>query len=177
MRSGPFMEFIGWNISGPIAVPDPTNTWAMDTIKLPVSGTELLALLIHSIHIEVGHVSLENYKAGGEYRQVASLSLRKPAVGEVIERYDPAGLAFVSYAVCCVETALSVFGYVATPGTIQYKTFDPPILVAQSEIYVSGEARSDVAQAQQMACSGRIGYTLEKVSKDDFIAALVRFAG
>ena len=174
MRSGPFMEFISWNISG--AVDQGNATWAMDTIKLPVSGTELLALLIHSIHIETGHVSLELYKAGGEYRQIASLSLRKPAYGEVVERFDPAGLAFINHCVVMVETALSNFGYMARP-TVEYKTFDPPILIAQSEIYVSGEVRSTVAQDQQMACSGRIGYTLEKVSKDDFIAALVRFAG
>ncbi|GAI04469.1 unnamed protein product, partial [marine sediment metagenome] len=52
----------------------------------------------------------------------------------------------------------------------QKQTFDPPILYPKANLYV---ALSTAGFASITNASFRIGYTLEKVSREDFISALV----
>jgi len=156
-----YMEFIRGQLYTSAA-----NVFTEEVVQLPTSQTEKLAMLIHQIDIDliaVDRIDATYVEKGGGLGLYSGSSRALHFAGV---------LCYDTLALSCTETAdkfLAKFGRT----TFEHK-YDPPILVAQSVLY---------AKIQSMAFPGttyfsyRIGYTLEKVASEAFIAALVRFVG
>ena len=160
-RSDRFMEFIRGQLYTSAA-----NTFTEDEVQLPTSQSEKLAMLIHQIDIDliaVDRIDATYVEKGGGLGLYSGGARALCCAG---------ALCYDTLALSCSETAdkfLATFGRT----TWEHK-YDPPILVAQSVLY---------AKIQTLGFPGttyfsyRIGYTLEKVASEAFIAALVRFVG
>jgi len=167
------MEFIGWSIAGPPGPVLADASWSYAEVRLPIALQSDLALLIHSMHLEVGHAFDGTEAAPGEYRRIAALSTWKPAAGQIPERYEQGVIGFVNHALI-LNTASGTNTMLMVRPPIEYKEFDPPILVATDTLYVACENRGLLDTTASF--SGRIGYTLQKVDRETILRALIPHA-
>ncbi|MBA7551421.1 hypothetical protein ES705_43961 [subsurface metagenome] len=156
MAKGPFMEFLRAEVTMAIV-----DTYEEVQIPTPTSKTENLAMLIHSIELEPATyadstpVSLDTLH----------LQLTKRSKTEPVYLDDPDLLArFASTTI--LDT---VANHILTTGH-QKTDFNPPILCTKTNLYL-GLNTNGFTTICIARC--RIGYTLEKVSREDYISALV----
>ena len=156
MAKGPFMEFLRAK-----AVQSTANTYAEIMIPTPTSKTESMAMLIHSIELEPTNV-LDTTVNNGD---LASMHLSKTHKTSTLGLEDPDILARYRAKV----SLNAVFNTVVFQGERKH-VFDPPILYPHTNLFLGFYTLGFTAASYGI---GRIGYTLEKVSREDFIAALV----
>jgi len=139
-------------------------------IYMPVSENEQLACIIHQVEFYTSHV----YPADGvQVAMNASLSKHFRSSFSTIGS-DFGMLAYYTedYGFGLDSGTLSDYWTRKTrPDSGMLWKFDPPLLIAQRTLY-HGARTYNMPEANQVAHL-RIGYTLRKVSKDAFIAALV----
>ncbi|MBA7550853.1 hypothetical protein ES705_43379 [subsurface metagenome] len=137
------------------------NSYDEIQIPTPTSKTENMAMLIHTIDL---HPSALIATAPANADTVhAHLATRARTVYGTIEMPE----ILAKYK---VYTALNaVFNGTIETGQQQWK-FDPPILCPKTLLY-AGIQSTGFASAVNLDV--RVGYTLEKVSREDFISALV----
>ena len=156
------MEFIVTRANEAVA-----GTMFEEEIYLPSSKTETLAMLIHKVAIDI--TSLERIDAT-QTMVIAGLSKRSNPSST---RYgcDPAIIAGYGAALDCgmMEGTLSEFKVFQEYGE-QVTYFDPPILIARDRLWLVAKTYNQLSLTF-VTCV--IGYTLEKVTRDAFIAALV----
>ncbi|MBA7706001.1 hypothetical protein ES703_114845 [subsurface metagenome] len=130
-------------------------------IPLPTSANENLAVLIHQIDLMVTIPSdgIENLGALStvSYIHMAESFPNSAMPGMLIKR-----------EVYMVESGVTGQHFQVNQEHFM-KYFDPPVLVAKNKLYVIQKS----AGCADKSVDAVIGYTLEKVSKDDFIDALV----
>ena len=157
----PFLEFLRGRVTMTAA-----GAYAETQIRTPVSKTEELAMLIHLIDAKVAIAPPEDALTTETWS-----SLHDRPRTDVAPLDDPG----------CLWHHLVFIQAGVTEGTLtEYSTYwvdeinrlylSPPILYAKDTIYVG----VDCTHASYLASTIlRIGYTLERVSSQDFIAALV----
>jgi len=160
MAKGPFMEFLGATVLS-LA----TDHCVFKEIHTPNSKTEKLAMLIHTIQCDSGDAE---FSAG----QVSSINnaLAKrnfAAESEANWRLDDPDVLFRHDSVAHEGIVAGAFSRSLKGHPIVY--YDPPILYAKDSIYCLISAINTAAKTS----TWKIGYTLEKVSDADYIAALV----
>ncbi len=152
-----YMEFLRGKV-----VMSAIDTYKEDVIPVPTSRTEELAMLIHEI---VAHTATPTMQAGAV--TLSSWHVADRALDHTKNVFEPGILAYgMNEANDLPAGLLSYAGYLR----ICHFYFDPPILYAKASIYFGIETEGEAAPQWGMC---RIGYTLEKVSKDAFIAALI----
>ena len=157
----PFMEFLRGTITMSAA-----TTYTELEIRTPVSKTEELAMLIHQVRWDIAKPTATD---AATVRVAASLHDRPQT--DTAQISDPGCISRHSlFAEAGVtEGTLSEFAtFDLREGWVYY--FTPPLLYAKDAIYLG--VNSDHATLLVLA-QVRIGYTLERVSSADFIAALV----
>ena len=154
INKGPFLEWLRMTI-----VEIGANTFTEVEQRTPVSKTEKLAMLIHRVELEIGGEfemndgDEVNIQLADEH-QVAEITISNAhLVAKSGFRADGAAAGAV----------------VNTPYVI---VFEPPQLYSKSSIFLGGNGLS---QTNPLVYDGRIGYTLEKVDSDAYIAALVQY--
>ncbi len=164
-----YMEFIRGRIFMPEV--EPAGVISKKSIALPSSKTETMAVLVHSIDIEMNRC-LPQYKAGDiPYFVNFSVLLHEPNTDGDCGISMPGVLAYYAVGFDLVETALTVLKNVYEVGQRCWK-FDPPVLVAQDFLWICGWKSADIDVGRETRF--RLGYTIEKVSREAFIASLVR---
>jgi len=156
MAKGPYMEYLRAK-----ALQTTMNQYIETQIPTPTSKTENLAMLIHSIEL-VPSMILAIAPANSDIMQVHLSKRSQTAVKTIL---DPDTLAFYHIT----TTLNAVFNGYAIRGAEKH-TFDPPILYPHANLFVGIDC-TGFASTRFVEC--RIGYTLEKVSREDFISALV----
>jgi len=156
MAKGPFMEFLRGKVAQTVV-----NTYAELQIPTPTSKTENMAMLIHSIELEPALMA-QSLPTTGDSVHVHLSSKSRTASGEMDE---PDVLAARS----SFTILNAVFHAVLVKG-LEKNTFDPPILYPKANLYAGINTTTFAAITN---LKFRIGYTLEKVSREDFISALV----
>jgi len=143
------------------------NTYAEEEIPTPCSTTEEMAMLIHFIHCHTDDPQVTE----GDYSAITTGLWRHSQTGGLTMQ-DPDCIFSYGQSVMAgrYEGTLSEYWEYYKDPQVLY--FDPPILYAKSVIYHGLGTVQQPAGAMKTSdiC---IGYTLEKVSKADFIAALV----
>lgn len=163
MKSERFMEFLGVE-SGQIAFNAAGyGVYTEVPIPLPTSQTEKLALLVHQVEFRLGHPSFTDTKM----TSVACYLTKSHQTGP-ITLVDPDLLAQFFWHVSVNQVAAS--GISEWQDGVRIWRFDPAVLIARDHLYMGGRTFQETAN---QVCQVRIGYTLEKVSQDAFIAALV----
>ena len=156
MAKGPFMEFLrGY------ALQTAANAYKETQIPCPTSKTESMAMLIHSIELSP---SLLCDSAPANLDTI-TLHLSKVSKTSATTILSPDVLAYYRTMTIlnAVSNHITIFGE-------QKQTFDPPILYPHTNLYLGLLSAGLTAV---MNATVRIGYTLEKVSREDFISALV----
>ena len=157
-----FMEFITHQVEETTL-----GTQAWGQIVLPTSANELLALLLHDVTFHrVGCDRLD----GKTTQMVEAIALRQPPSYEGLNAGQyPDVIADVSMLVS--TNIINAEGYIwyYQAGRLHWH-FDPPILIAQDHLYHGVVGIENTALRVGMV---RLGYTLEKVSREAFIASLV----
>jgi len=137
------------------------NVFTEKEIRCPTSKTENMAMLIHEIEIH----PLILIDAAPANADIVHGQVTKKSKDAIALLYDPDVLSIFS-----TYTALNaVFNQLLYRGTMTRK-FDPPILYPRASMFL-GVHTAGMAATVRIAV--RIGYTLEKVSREDFISALV----
>ncbi|MBA7549661.1 hypothetical protein ES705_42152 [subsurface metagenome] len=156
MAKGPFLEFLRADVKQTAA-----DTFTEGEIPTPSSKTESMAMLIHSIELQPSKlIADEPTDLDNVMMSVTKASKTGAAVIS-----DPDSLAYVK-----IKTSIAaVFHAVVVNGSQKY-TFDPPLLYPKAKLYIQ---ISSAGIGVPVYGHVRIGYTLEKVSKEDFISALV----
>ncbi|MBA7550220.1 hypothetical protein ES705_42730 [subsurface metagenome] len=156
MAKGPFMEYLRQEVKMTTI-----NTFTEVAIATPTSKTENMAMLIHSIELQ------PVIQVDGEPTELDSVALCVTKTHQTgpVKISDPDCIAtFIA------RTKLAaVFNALIHIGSQETK-FDPPILYPKSHLYLSIYS---TGMALVSTGNFRIGYTLEKVSREDFISALV----
>ena len=155
VNHGPFMEFMRLKV-----VMSAADTYDEQDFQTPASKTENLAMLIHQITVSTstwtGAVEGDNM-----IMHIASTS--------ETDTLNPDDPHLVGGAVFGKEIKLATNGmYIDRIHDTIY--FDPPILYAKNKIYIG---MNTVGQGAVKTGYAALGYTLEKVDKDSYIAALV----
>ncbi|MBA7550140.1 hypothetical protein ES705_42646 [subsurface metagenome] len=156
MSKGPFMEFLRVAVTETAA-----NIYTEEQVQTPTSKTENMAMLIHSIEMDPNRIEAVA-PSNGDYTQMQVTDRSQTGFKQVSR---PGVLASVS-----LTTVLNaVYNNLSIIGKTSYK-FDPPLLYPKAQIYCAINS-----QGTDLVATGhfRIGYTLEKVSREDFISALV----
>ncbi|MBA7707873.1 hypothetical protein ES703_116757 [subsurface metagenome] len=137
------------------------NAYTEVVLQTPTSKTENMAMLIHEIDLRPSKL-VAITPASTDTMSVQCTKASKTGFTKIS---DPDVLArYLTY------THLdAVFNYLAEHGS-QLTKFDPPLLYPKSQIYIAVVSSGFDATVDLHA---RIGYTLEKVSREDFISALV----
>ncbi len=145
-----YMEFLHAKLTQSVA-----NASMLGTITMPVSGNENLACLIHQIKMAV------EPEIVAAVQMVMKALVRDRATGNHNNIADEGVLA-------CFCGFIQPTLYIPMCDFAWY--FDPPILYAKSVLHLFFTTSNFVG-----ATNGnfQIGYTIDKVSKDAFIAALV----
>ena len=156
MAKGPFMEYLRADILMKAA-----NSFTQVTIPTPTSKTETMALLIHSVEFEASR-AIDTTPADND---AVMMQIADASQIDAIYLSDKDCLARYStiYSLGAVTTVLHEK---QAPKT----TFDPPLLCAKANVYFGMKSAGMTAALYGYV---RIGYTLEKVSREDFISALV----
>jgi len=156
MAKGPFMEFLRASV-----VLTAADAYTETQIPTPTSKTENLAMLIHSIELDPAAV-VDATPTNADESKV-HLSKRTQTIWKNIG--DPDILAHFK-----AKTHLAaIFHHLAISGSMKH-TFDPPILYPHANLFLGMDT---VGWTSVTSAVCRIGYTLEKVSREDFISALV----
>jgi len=157
----PYMEFLRKEGKTPN-----TGAYTEETILCPVSETELMAMLIHKIHLYCGIPEI----AAGEDRTM-NVQLTSDSKNAIVSWEDNDVLAKFSWGAFASTTLIA--GAQIESHVVQIeppvKYFDPPILYSKRELYLGGYCSAAIP----LKFGVIIGYTLERVSRADFIAALV----
>ncbi|MBA7550106.1 hypothetical protein ES705_42612 [subsurface metagenome] len=156
MAKGPFMEYLRAGV-----VQDAANVYAEVQIPTPTSKTENMAMLIHTIEMHPS-ILLDAQPAQGDMMLQHVSRKSKDNIGTIS---DEDILAYLR----AYTTLNAVYNGLSITGEQTYK-FDPPILYPRANLYM---AMSSIGMGGVASASVRIGYTLEKVSREDFISALV----
>ncbi|MBA7551082.1 hypothetical protein ES705_43616 [subsurface metagenome] len=156
MAKGPFMEFLRAEVL--METPD---VYAEVQIPTPTSKTENMAMLIHSIELEPSTFA----DPAPVTLDTLHVQLTKRSKTELVYLDDPDLLAH--FAAFTILNA--VFHAVLTTGH-QKTDFNPPILCPKANLYFGIDTNGFTSI---MGARCRISYTLEKVSREDFISALV----
>jgi hypothetical protein len=156
MAKGPFMEFLR-----AIVTQTAINAYKEVQIPTPTSKTENMAMLIHSIELRPSVL----VAAAPATEDFISTHLCKTTQTNVRTTADPDILAIYH----AVTNLNAVFHDVLIRGE-QKQTFDPPILYPKASLFL-GMTTGGMASVKNVTV--RVGYTLEKVSREDFISALV----
>ncbi|MBA7550116.1 hypothetical protein ES705_42622 [subsurface metagenome] len=156
MAKGPFMEFLRGYLAQTAA-----NAYEELQIPTPASKTENLAMLIHSIELQPDRL-LDTVPANSD---LVMCHLSRKSDTTVRKLSEPDILAsFRAYtSLNAVFNALVLHGAELTK-------FDPPLLYPKANLYLGLNTVGFTAVTNMVV---RIGYTLEKVSREDFISALV----
>ncbi|MBA7550082.1 hypothetical protein ES705_42588 [subsurface metagenome] len=155
MAKGPFMEYI----RGQLAL-SAANTFTEIVLQTPTSKTENMAMLIHSIEFEPSYqIDLTPAESS------VNMQVTRSTQSAIIMLIDPDLIAKTRSRFHLNAVA----NWLTTSGE-RKQTFDPPLLYPRSQIYLG---MSTVAFVSVISGACRIGYTLEKVSREDFISALV----
>ena len=150
------MEFLRQKVTQTAA-----NAFTQVAIATPTSKTENMAMLIHSIELEpTRHVDSTPTEADR-----ISMTVAKTSQASDLEISDPDCLAMMR-----INTRLAAIYHDTIYIGRQNHKFDPPILYPKAFLYCSVGA---TGMASAIIGHFRIGYTLEKVSREDFISALV----
>ncbi len=166
MYNGQLMEFL----RGRLLVPT-GPTLNKEIIALPSSKTELMAVLLHDIWFQAKYVD-PSLKAGDMmYSTEYSISTREPPASNVFHYNEEGCLMFYYRGRSYTESALSNTEGMQFEGQRQMH-FDPPVLIAQDYLWVAG--MSNKAVMLESTAYYMLGYTIDKVSREAFIAALVR---
>jgi hypothetical protein len=156
MAKGPFMEYMRAKVEQAVI-----NTYYEVQLATPSSKTENMAMLIHSIEfhplalVDVAPANLD--AAMGQVSKVSKTTIYDIADPDIIALYKS------------ITVLNAVINGMYEVGT-QKQTFDPPLLYPKANLYVGFNT---VGFTTVKKLSVRIGYTLEKVSREDFISALV----
>jgi len=148
-----FMEFLGHALTLSAA-----NTLTTGEFSTPVGKSENLAMLIHKIRLGI-NATLDSPADGDRI----VLQLTKAPKTAIVGWDDPDLIAKLN-----LDVAWSAGGgYTIDP--VQVEDFVPPILYARSKLYTLGYS---VGQTNPNIFNCQVGYTLEKVPANEFIAAL-----
>lgn len=150
-----YMEFLNCQIYNPI-----DEGFTIVESQCPTSTIESMAMLIHMISFRL---YMPPPSAGVVSAHVAELVNR--LINDTIDEYDSGLIARCRALV--EQTGAGVAFWFEAP-TEHY--FNPPILYAKSSLFFCAKG-TNTERTIKAEC--RIGYTLEKVTKDAFIAALV----
>lgn len=161
-KNGPFQEQL--NV---VAQETTINTTAEYEIVTPVSKSEAIAMLIHQLRFELAPPTLIDTLTVDTHVQLR----RRSSTTGALARSDPSVIA--TYAVFASVNKVAGAAEKAIAYTEEGSkliNYDPPLLIAASRLYLAVKSYVETA-VRYGHC--QIGYTLEKVSKEDFIAALV----
>jgi len=151
---GPFVEFLRWRVEE-----TGNNTLTEVEVATPASKGELMCMIIHFVDywIEVPD------KVAGTSETFFGI-FDESGHDLVLKHKDPHCLLFRHLY---IQGAQPELNDVRECDRVFY---DPPLLYARDSIYmaIKGSANTSTKGSQ-----GMIGYTLEKVSREDFIDALV----
>ena len=152
MAKGPFMEFMRLETERA----DGPNEVLSQGFDTPASKTEKMAVLIHQIHLfcPIAKTAEGECKAAVSDRQLELTSDVDVGEPNVITKME------------CFNLTTPTEWHAEEH---QFTYYNPPILYARRKIWLT----IAVAGATNKKASAIIGYTLEKVSQEDFIAALV----
>lgn len=161
MRQGErFMEFLAAYVCQSVA-----DVSKYIDMPLPVSENENLAVLVHRIEFEVNvPTAIFNAAIGVDAFLSKSQTMPTPpyiAKSEIVDSYQR------MFRMWTVNDAF-MDGGMGIQQAIHL--FDPAILIARRTLYLHINS-SATTVLNDATC--RLGYTIEKVSKDAFIAALV----
>lgn len=155
-----FMEFIG----GQLLITAGTEGVQQELeLDLPTSKTETMAMLIHLIELDIADI---NGQAGD--RVQSNVYLSKSSMPSKFRYHGSDILAW--YCLLYEMTVAAGECYIYESGS-KLTYFNPPILIARDKLYLGHKGYEYDAVSTYV--TGRIGYTLEKVSREAFIAALV----
>lgn len=168
-KKGPFMEFL--HIDG---IESAVNTYTEHKFITPTSRTEKSAMLIHMIEFHMKTPDAQDNEAVYTNGQIMDEPL-----GAMDNIHNPHVLLKVLEEASFPQQAEAAG---APPALFEYRPviysrgqyllyFDPPLLYAKQYIYAATESDNSLNPCD---FAGRIGYTLEKVSSEDFIAALTK---
>jgi len=163
MKSDRYLEFVAVEDGAIPFVVDGYGAYKETAIPLPTSQTEMLAFLLHRVDFRLGHPHFIDTLM----TSVACYLTKAHQTGP-IDLADPDLIAQYFWHVSVNQVAGS--GISKWEDGKNIWTFDPPILIARDHVYMGGRTFQETAnQVVQV----RLGYTLEKVSREAFIAALV----
>jgi len=159
-----FMEFI---------VADVTDTAPADIgvasvpIQMPVSENENLAVLIHKVNFLLNAILTADLAAAasGINRQAGLCTFPPASHADMLIGVDGC------LAMQIIWWTQSANGDMTGEEGHGKWNFDPPILVARRQLYLGAQRSAGIGSATNARV--QIGYTVEKVSRDAFVAALV----
>lgn len=137
------------------------NTYIEEQIPTPTSKTENMAMLIHSVEL----IPLSLVDTTPTNADSVSVHLARKSSTFTLTLSNPDLIAYFN----AVTALNAIFNGVSIRGQ-QKTTFDPPLLYPKANLYL-GMNTVGMATVKYAEC--KIGYTLEKVSREDFISALV----
>lgn len=160
VNRGPFMEYLRARHTS-------TGVTVVTTaVETPISKTEELAMLIHEINL---YCAEPNFTLATRNNQYLVVSKRSHEGDAALQGYGNQDCLHFRTLIAAEGIAAGT-QRAEQQGEVQ-KRFDPPLLYSKSQIYIESLQSAAGMQDAQVECS--IGYTLEKVSRDDFIDALV----
>ena len=142
------------------------NTYVEEEIATPVSRSENLAMLIWQVAFQMDRPDLEDAQSNNMGVHLASES--KSAL-VTIDSNDIIHTVRWFVEAGNVQGSLSEYAYDSMTGAVVWD-FAPPVLYAKGEMFaqVLGEGNANAKSAHVL-----VGYTLERVNAELFIAALV----
>jgi len=156
MAKGPFMEFLRGIVTMTSA-----NSYKEIQIPCPTSKTESMAMLIHSVELQPDRLLAQN----PANLDMCMTHLSKTTQTEVRPNHYPDTIAYLK----AFTSLNAVFNALVITGA-ELTKFDPPVLYPHVNLYVGVNT---VGFTTVTNTKFKIGYTLEKVSREDFISALV----
>lgn len=163
MRStGPFTEYLRGNL-----LESGANTFTELEIATPVGRSEDIVMLIHGVTMFVGDPDIEDAQTNLvqiHLHNATRLAISTPDVAGNIYFHDEAN------SVGVIQGTLSEFQHYFSRGDPYFRMYQPPRLYAKASIFM-GIVGTGNANPKRMQM--RLEYTLARVSKEEFIAALV----
>ena len=156
MAKGPFMEYLRARVTMTAA-----NTYTEVILQTPTSKTENMAMLIHTIEFEPARLIDSTPEDQAEMRMQVCKNPQDDSVQ--ISNSDQLANWKTRFHLAAVTNWLTSKG-------ANIHKFSPPILYPKSQIYFGMGTLSFISANLGHV---KIGYTLEKVSREDFISALV----